>query len=72
MSMRTHYCGELGAALIGKTVTIAGWAHRRRDHGGVIFIDLRDREGLVQIVCDPDRAETFAHATQRFLHRHVP
>ena len=62
MSMRTHYCGELSAALIGKTVSIAGWAHRRRDHGGVIFIDLRDREGLAQVVCDPDRADAFASA----------
>src|SRR5882672_6321837 len=59
MSMRTHYCGELGAKLIGQRVSIAGWAHRRRDHGGVIFIDLRDREGLAQVVCDPDRAESF-------------
>jgi aspartyl-tRNA synthetase len=57
--MRSHYCGELSSALVGKTVTIAGWAHRRRDHGGVIFIDLRDREGLAQVVCDPDRPEAF-------------
>jgi len=64
MSMRTHYCGELSAALIGKSVSIAGWAHRRRDHGGVIFIDLRDREGLAQVVCDPDRAEAFKLADQ--------
>ena len=60
--MRTHYCGQLNASLCGQTVTIAGWAHRRRDHGGVIFIDLRDREGLAQVVCDPDRADMFAIA----------
>jgi aspartyl-tRNA synthetase len=59
MSMRSHYCGQLNASLIGQRVSIAGWAHRRRDHGGVIFIDLRDREGLAQVVCDPDRAEAF-------------
>ncbi len=57
--MRSHYCGELNAALVGRTVTLCGWAHRRRDHGGVIFIDLRDRGGLAQVVCDPDRAEAF-------------
>ena len=60
--MRTSYCGQVSEALMGQTVTLMGWAHRRRDHGGVIFIDLRDREGLVQIVCDPDRAEMFATA----------
>jgi aspartyl-tRNA synthetase len=57
--MRTTYCGLVSEALMGQTVTLMGWAHRRRDHGGVIFIELRDREGLVQVVCDPDRAETF-------------
>jgi aspartyl-tRNA synthetase len=60
--MRTTYCGLVSDALMGQTVTLMGWAHRRRDHGGVIFIDLRDREGLVQIVCDPDRAAMFATA----------
>jgi aspartyl-tRNA synthetase len=54
MSMRTHYCGLTTEALLGQTVSLCGWVHRRRDHGKVIFIDLRDREGLVQIVCDPD------------------
>ena len=62
--MRTHYCGELNSALIGQEVILCGWVHRRRDHGGVIFIDLRDREGLVQVVLDPDRAEVFALAEQ--------
>ena len=57
--MRTTYCGLVSETLMGQTVTLMGWAHRRRDHGGVIFIDLRDREGLVQIVCDPDRPEMF-------------
>ena len=60
--MRTTYCGLVSEKLMDQTVTLMGWAHRRRDHGGVIFIDLRDREGLVQIVCDPDRAEMFAAA----------
>jgi aspartyl-tRNA synthetase len=60
--MRSHYCGELSAALVDRTVTLCGWAHRRRDHGGVIFIDLRDREGLAQVVCNPDRADAFRAA----------
>ncbi|MBC3861136.1 aspartate--tRNA ligase [Undibacterium jejuense] len=62
MSMRTHYCGLTTEELLGQTVSLCGWVHRRRDHGGVIFIDLRDREGLVQVVCDPDRADVFAAA----------
>jgi aspartyl-tRNA synthetase len=57
--MRTHYCGQLNASHVDQIVTLCGWNHRRRDHGGVIFIDLRDREGIAQIVCDPDRAEMF-------------
>jgi len=60
--MRTHYCGQLNAGLTDQIVTLCGWAHRRRDHGGVIFIDLRDREGLAQVVCDPDRPDMFAVA----------
>ncbi|MFM2448958.1 MAG: hypothetical protein RIS44_1408 [Pseudomonadota bacterium] len=60
--MRTTYCGLVNEALMDQTVTLMGWAHRRRDHGGVIFVDLRDREGLVQIVCDPDRADMFKAA----------
>jgi len=60
--MRTHYCGNVNEPLIGQSVTVAGWVHRRRDHGGVIFVDLRDREGLLQVVFDPDRAEVFATA----------
>ena len=64
MSMRSHQCGQVTEALIGQEVTLAGWVNRRRDHGGVIFIDLRDRDGFVQVVCDPDRAEMFAMAEQ--------
>lgn len=60
--MRTVYSGLVDESFIGQTVTLYGWAHRRRDHGGVIFIDLRDREGLVQVVCDPDRPEVFSTA----------
>ena len=62
MAMRTHYCGLVTEALLGQTVTLCGWVNRRRDHGGVIFIDLRDREGYVQVVCDPDRPEMFKEA----------
>jgi len=60
--MRTEYCGLVDTRFIGQNVTLFGWVHRRRDHGGVIFIDLRDREGLVQVVCDPDRPAVFASA----------
>ena len=60
--MRSHYCGEVEESLLGQELAVTGWVHRRRDHGGVIFIDLRDREGLLQIVFDPDRPEIFAEA----------
>lgn len=60
--MRTHYCGELNAKHIGDTITVCGWVHRRRDHGGVIFLDLRDRQGLLQVVVDPDTKDAFATA----------
>ena len=60
--MRTNYCGFIDTQYLSQTVTLYGWVHRRRDHGGVIFIDLRDREGLVQVVCDPDNAVTFSSA----------
>ena len=56
--MRTTYTGLVSADRLDQVVTLFGWVHRRRDHGGVIFIDLRDREGLVQVVCDPDRQES--------------
>lgn len=60
--MRSHYCGEVNETLEGQSVTVVGWMHRRRDHGGVIFIDLRDRDGLVQVVCNPEDADSFAVA----------
>ncbi|MGA7980255.1 MAG: aspartate--tRNA ligase, partial [Chromatiaceae bacterium] len=62
--MRSNYCGELNGAHVGQEVLLCGWVHRRRDHGGVIFVDLRDRGGLVQVVFDPDRPETFELAEQ--------
>ncbi|MGV3628786.1 MAG: aspartate--tRNA ligase [Betaproteobacteria bacterium] len=64
MAMRSHYSGLVTDALLGQTVTLAGWVNRRRDHGGVIFIDLRDREGTVQVVCDPDRPDMFKTAEE--------
>jgi len=60
--MRTHYCGEVDEALVGRRVVVCGWANRRRDHGGVIFIDLRDRAGLLQVVADPECPQVFALA----------
>ena len=63
-SMRTHYCGDITEAMLGQVVTVCGWVNRRRDHGGVIFIDLRDREGLVQVVADPSVVDVFTIADQ--------
>ena len=60
--MRSHYCGQLNETLEGQEITLCGWVHRRRDHGGVIFLDIRDREGMAQVVFDPDRADSFAAA----------
>ena len=60
--MRSHYCGQLNETLVDQTVTVCGWVHRRRDHGGVIFLDMRDRDGIAQFVVDPDTAEAFANA----------
>ena len=60
--MRSHYCGDLSSANVGETVELCGWVHRRRDHGGVIFLDVRDRSGLVQVVYDPDTQDSFAAA----------
>ena len=60
--MRTHYCGSVTEALIDETITLCGWVDRRRDHGGVIFLDMRDREGIVQVVFDPDTEQAFALA----------
>ncbi len=68
--MRTHYCGQVNESLIGSSVSVAGWVHRRRDHGGVIFVDLRDREGLVQIVFNPDAVAVFA-AAEKLRHEFV-
>ena len=62
--MRSHYCGLVGATDVGQTVTLCGWADARRDHGGVVFIDLRDHEGIVQVVADPDRADLFKVASR--------
>ena len=60
--MRTHYCGELTASHIDQSISVCGWVNRRRDHGGVIFVDLRDKQGMLQVVFDPDDAAMFSDA----------
>ena len=60
--MRSHYCGELNTTHVGEQVELCGWVHRRRDHGGVIFLDIRDRAGIIQVVYDPDTVDSFATA----------
>lgn len=62
MAIRTEYCGSVTESYIDQTITVVGWVHRRRDHGGVIFLDMRDRDGLLQVVIDPDTPEAFATA----------
>ena len=64
IAMRSHYCGEVGESQIGKEVVLCGWVNRRRDLGGVVFVDLRDRSGLVQVIYDPDTAEVFERANR--------
>ncbi len=64
IAMRSHYCGEVGESQIGQDVVLCGWVNRRRDLGGVVFVDLRDRSGLVQVVYDPDTAEVFERANR--------
>src|SRR5688500_5382570 len=68
--MRTDYCGLIDAKYMGQPVVLYGWVHRRRDHGGVIFIDLREREGLDQVVCDPDNATAF-HGAEKIRNEYV-
>ena len=68
--MRSHYCGQVNESLVGGEVTLCGWVHHRRDHGGVIFVDLRDRTGRIQVVLDPDRPEQF-HIAESLRNEYV-
>ncbi len=69
--MRTHYCGNLRSTHLGETITLCGWVDRRRDHGGVIFLDLRDRTGIVQIVSDPERTPDSYKAAEGLRNEYV-